>query len=100
MFDALLLSRARLGVIAVLMTRKKATFSDLKTLLSLTSGNLGIHLQKLEEEGYISVKKGFHQRKPRTTCGITSKGKRAFLAHVDQLDGIAREARSDVSAES
>ena len=91
-FDPLLLSQARLGVISTLMSRREASFSDLKTLLGLTQGNLGIHLQKLEEAGYVSVRKQFVKRKPKTTCSITRKGRGAFLRHVEQLDKIVRGA--------
>lgn len=89
LFDPLLLSQARLGIVSVLVSRKDATFTDLKTLLALTQGNLTIHLQKLEESGYVSVKKEFVGRKPRTTCAITAKGRKAFLEHVERLQAIA-----------
>ncbi len=88
-FDGLLLSEARLGIITVLMSRKAATFSDLKALLGMTQGNLGLHLQKLEDAGYVLVKKEFVKRKPRTTCRIAAKGRKAFLEHVDRLRRIA-----------
>jgi len=91
-FDPVLLSRARLGIVTVLMTRRLATFPDLKDLLGLTQGNLGVHLRKLEEAGYVSVKKEFVQRKPRTTAKLTAGGRRAFLAHVKKLERIARDA--------
>jgi len=91
-FDPVLLSRARLGIVTVLMTRRSATFPDLKDLLGLTQGNLGVHLRKLEDAGYVSVKKEFVQLKPRTTAKLTAKGRRAFLAHVRKLERIARDA--------
>lgn len=91
-FDPHLLSQARLGIITVLMTRPEASFVELKELLGLTQGNLGIHLQKLEEAGYVATKKEFVGRKPRTTTRITPKGRRAFLRHVDDLARVAREA--------
>ena len=89
-YDPVLLSQVRLGIVTVLITRKDATFSDLKSLLNLTQGNLGIHLQKLEEAGYVSTKKAFVKRKPRTTVRITPKGRDAFLRHVEQLEKVAR----------
>lgn len=89
LFDALLLSQARLGIVSVLVSRKDATFTDLKTLLALTPGNLTIHLQKLEEAGYVTVKKEFVGRKPRTTCAISAKGRKAFLEHLGRLQAIA-----------
>lgn len=94
-FDPLLLSGARLGVIAALMARKSASFSELKDLLDLTQGNLGMHLQKLEEAGWVAVDKCFVERKPRTTCRITAKGRRAFLLHVEHLQRIANGETED-----
>jgi len=94
-FDALLLSQVRLGVISVLMSRREATFSDLKSLLGLTQGNLGIHLKKLEEADYIKIKKAFVRNKPRTSCRITARGRKAFLEHVEQLEKIARGTEAD-----
>lgn len=91
-YDPVLLSQVRLGIVTVLITRKDATFSDLKSLLGLTQGNLGIHLQKLEEAGYVATKKAFVKRKPRTTARITPKGREAFLRHVEQLEKVARES--------
>jgi DNA-binding MarR family transcriptional regulator len=85
----------RLGVISVLMSRREATFSDLKALLGLTQGNLGIHLKKLEEADYIKIKKEFVRNKPRTTCRITARGRKAFLGHVEQLERIARGNAAD-----
>ena len=89
-YDPVLLSQVRLGIVTVLITRKDATFSDLKSLLGLTQGNLGLHLQKLEDAGYVATKKAFVNRKPRTTVRITPKGRDAFLRHVEQLEQVAR----------
>jgi DNA-binding MarR family transcriptional regulator len=77
--------------VTVLVTRPEATFSDLKELLGLTQGNLGIHLGKLEEAGYVSIAKEFVKRKPRTTVRITPVGRKAFLSHVDRLASVARQ---------
>lgn len=88
-FDPVLLSQARLGVVAVLVARSEASFSDLRALVGLTQGNLGMHLEKLEEAGYIVVRKEFVHRKPRTTARLTPRGRRAFLAHVAHLNAIA-----------
>jgi DNA-binding MarR family transcriptional regulator len=93
-FDALLLSQARLGIVGVLLARPSATFPELKELLGLTQGNLGIHLTKLEEAGYVQVAKDFHEKKPRTTCRLTAKGRRAFLRHVESLKELAAEGEA------
>jgi DNA-binding MarR family transcriptional regulator len=88
-FDSLLLSEARLGIVTVLMSRGEASFSDLRALLGLTQGNLGTHLRKLEDGGYVIVRKAFVKRRPRTTVAIAAKGRKAFLAHVAQLQRLA-----------
>ena len=93
-FDPLLLSQVRLGIVSVLMTRPKATFSDLKSLLGLTQGNLGIHLRKLEDAGYVEVTKSFVKRKPQTSVQLATAGRTAFLAHLKTLEDIANQARS------
>jgi DNA-binding MarR family transcriptional regulator len=94
-FDPVLVSPVRLSVICVLMSRPEATFSDLKSLLDLTQGNLGIHLKKLEEAKYIQIKKEFVRNKPRTSCRITVRGRKAFLDHVEQLEKVARKDPED-----
>ena len=90
-FDPVLLSKVRLGVVSVLVSRAEATFPELKTLLGVTQGNLTVHLGKLEEAGYVAVEKAFVDRKPRTTLSLTTKGRRAFLEHVETLARIAKE---------
>ena len=68
----------------------EASFPELKDLLGLTQGNLGAHLRTLEDAGYVEVEKGFEGRKPRTTCRITPKGRRALERHVAALDRLLR----------
>lgn len=63
-------------------------FVDLRDLLGVTDGNLGAHILKLEEAGYISTKKKFISRKPCTFIGATSRGRTAFDAYVDSLRQI------------
>jgi DNA-binding MarR family transcriptional regulator len=92
-FDPLLLSQVRLGVVTVLLTRKEASFTDLRSLLDLTQGNLGMHVQKLEQAGYLSTKKSFVKRMPLTIYRLTARGRRAFLEHVETLKRIADVSR-------
>ena len=91
-FDPVLLSQVRLGVMSILMTREEVSFSDLRSLLGLTQGNLGSHLQNLEKAGYITIEKSFVDRKPRTTARIAPAGRTAFRQHVATLDEIVRSS--------
>jgi DNA-binding MarR family transcriptional regulator len=89
-FDPVLLSRARLAIMSALVTLREAEFMDLKDTLGLTQGNLSIHGGKLEQAGYIRVRKEFVDRKPRTTFCITAEGRRALVDHVKRLQNVIK----------
>ena len=72
----------------------KADFTFLHDLLGLTDGNLSVHLRRLEEAGYVAVKKTFVGRRPRTWLWATPEGQAAFAAHVDALEAIVSQARA------
>lgn len=63
-------------------------FTHLRDVLSLTDGNLGAHLRKLEDAGYVSLEKTFVARKPRTFVAATKEGYQAFADHVEALEQI------------
>jgi DNA-binding MarR family transcriptional regulator len=77
--------RARLGILTVLGEVRMATFPYLKTLLSLTDGNLGRHIEVLAGEGLVSVTKGYENRRPRTWVTITDAGYAALAAEMAVL---------------
>ena len=83
----------RLRIMAALVTLEpndEVDFSYLRDLLGVTDGNLGAHLRKLEEAGYISVNKVFVERKPRTYVSITPQGRKVFQDHVAALETILK----------
>jgi DNA-binding MarR family transcriptional regulator len=88
----------RLRIMAALVTIEDETqmeFTYLRDLLKLTDGNLGAHLRKLEEAGYIKLSKTFVARKPRTYACSTPRGRRAFEDHVAALEAITRGEETD-----
>ena len=66
-------------------------FVDLRSLLNATDGNLGAHLQKLEEADYIATEKVFIDRKPCMWVRATAEGTRAYRQHVRFLRDIVGE---------
>lgn len=85
---------ARLRIMAILdavSTERQVTFSFLKGSLGLTDGNLGAHLHKLEEAGYVSITKTFVRQKPQTYVEITETGRRVFEEHREALKQILGE---------
>jgi len=85
-------SKARLGIMSVLMVNETLSFNALKELLNMTDGNLATHLRALEEQGYVLVKKQFIGRKPSTTYTATDAGKQAFTDHLNALEDFIRGA--------
>jgi DNA-binding MarR family transcriptional regulator len=80
--------RVRLGIMAYLADAEVADFTELKTLLEVTQGNLSVHLRKLEEAGYIAVDKSFVDRKPLTRVRMTPEGRKAFAAYLDAISKL------------
>lgn len=83
----------RLRIMAALVTLSdsdEVDFTYLRDLLEVTDGNLGAHLRKLEEAGYIAVNKTFVDRKPRTYVSVTSAGRKVFKEHVTALESILK----------
>ena len=88
----------RLRIMAALVTledKGQLEFTYLRDLLDVTDGNLGAHLRKLEEVGYVQLSKTFVARKPRTYASATSRGRRAFEDHVAALEAIMRGEESE-----
>ena len=84
---------ARLRIMAALVSLDgdlQPSFNYLKDMLELTDGNLGAHLRKLEESGYIEICKTFMNNKPYTYVEVTILGRRAFSEHVSALEDILK----------
>lgn len=83
-------SRARLGIMSVLMVNDTVDFASLKQMLELTDGNLASHARALEELGYIACEKRFIGRKPNTSYRATLKGREAFQEHLAALEAFVK----------
>jgi DNA-binding MarR family transcriptional regulator len=91
--DKIIHAPARLKIMAALMTLsagEQLNFSTLGETLGLTDGNLGAHLQTLEEAGYVKIEKSFINRKPRTHVHATARGRARFEEHVEALREICK----------
>jgi DNA-binding MarR family transcriptional regulator len=77
-----------MAVLAAISTERQATFTFLKATCELTDGNLGAHLHRLEQAGYVTIVKTFVRQKPQTYVEITEAGRVAFEAHRAALQEI------------
>ena len=79
-----------MAVLVTLEPNDEVNFTYLRDLLEVTDGNLGAHLRKLEEVGYININKLFVERKPHTYISATAQGRRVFKEHVAALEAILK----------
>ena len=89
--DALIHQPVRLKLMAALKALpgpEQIEFVRLRKIVDATEGNLGAHIQTLEQAGYIAVEKDFAQNRPRTRVKLTKTGRRAFEDYVGYLRGI------------
>ena len=86
--DEIIHGRIRLGIMVYLADAEVADFTELKTALEATQGNLSIHLKKLEEAGYVAIDKSFVDKKPLTRVRITDAGRDAFQVYVEAIGAL------------
>jgi len=85
--DRLIHDPTRLMLISYLFVVDSADFVFLKNQTKLTAGNISSHMTKLENAGYVKVKKSFVGKRPQTMFRLTAKGRRAFEKYRDALSG-------------
>ncbi len=92
-FDRLIYERVRLGIMSALSVNESMTFNELKELLKTSDGNLSAHGRKLEEAGYITCRKSFAARIPKTEYSLTAKGRRVFERYLNHMEALIEAAR-------
>ena len=78
----------RLGVLTALRIEGPLGFTTLRKRLEVGDGVLGLHLRKLEETGYLSCKKTFVGRRPKSTYRITRSGRKALADYLDAMQSL------------
>lgn len=91
--DRLIHERVRLGIVSALAVNGSMSFTDLRTLLNATDGNLSAHARRLEEAGYVVCRKSFEGRIPRTDYELTSRGRRELQSYLDHMEALIRATR-------
>jgi DNA-binding MarR family transcriptional regulator len=91
--DRALHEKARLGILTSLIAHVEGLrFGELRTFCALTDGNLSRHLDVLRKAGLVEVWKGFEHRRPQTLVRLTADGRRRFVAYLEELERVIRDA--------
>jgi len=88
--DRVIHEKGRLGIMAMLAASPELSFTELRTALNMTDGNLTTHIRTLQKEGVVSVAKSFQNSRPLTTCSLTPAGRKAFAEYIALLEQIVR----------
>lgn len=100
--DNIIHQTVRLQIMSSLVSldqNEHVNFTYLRKLLKLTDGNLGAHLSKLEQAGYVKIDKTFVARKPQTFISATGKGRDAFAGHVVALKEIVEGSKTETESD-
>ena len=91
--DRVIHEKTRLAIVSALAVSPAITFNEMKTILKATDGNVSVHARKLEDAGYITAKKSFEGRMPKTEYALTAAGRRALEKYLDHMEAIIRATR-------
>ncbi len=91
--DRLIHERLRLGIVSALAVNESLTFNELKRLMQTTDGNLSVHARKLEDAAYVTCRKSFEGRVPRSEYRITASGRQALERYLDHMEALIRATR-------
>lgn len=96
--DPLLHQPARTQLVAYLSGRGEATFSELKRVLGVTDGNLGAHLGKLVEAGYVASGEASGGTRAQTVYSLSESGRAALTEYVARLSALMALSNGEENA--
>ncbi len=88
--DRIVHEPARLAILAVLSGAAEVDFAFMQAATGLTKGNLSRQAGKLEEVGYITIRKHFKGKIPATGYRITPAGRDAFTIYWERMAAIGQ----------
>ena len=91
--DRVIHEKGRLAIMSMLAASPELSFTELRDILGMTDGNLTTHIRTLQEAGYLSVTKSFHNNRPLTTCALTPAGRKAFTHYINLLAEIVQQTK-------
>ena len=75
-----------------------ADFTAIKKAVNTSDGNMSVHLRKLEDAGYLTVTKGYNERKPQTTYALTDTGRAAWQEYLEKMRQLVIESSTEGGA--
>lgn len=92
--EPLLQHPTRLTVLAFLSGCVEAEFSAVRDYCQVSDSVLSKAAGALEEAGYVTVKKGYAGKRPKTWLAATRAGNKALADHLTSLQEIVAAAEA------
>jgi DNA-binding MarR family transcriptional regulator len=99
--DAVLHQPIRTRIVAYLVGRGDATFTELKQVLDVSDGNLESHLKKLVAARYVATRKDDSATRTQTVYSLTRSGNaalRQYVANLQRVLGFDAKAGASTSS--
>ena len=88
-FDPVIHAPGRLQICAILSAADEAEFATVRDAIAVSDSVLSKHLKQLDEAGYVTLRKQAQDGRQRTWLSLTPAGRKAFAAHVAELQRLA-----------
>jgi DNA-binding HxlR family transcriptional regulator len=92
-FDRTIHEKTRLAIVSALAVNQSLSFNEVKAIVRTTDGNISVHARRLEEAGYLTAKKSFNGRVPRTEYSLTAAGRRALERYLNHMEALIKTTR-------
>jgi DNA-binding MarR family transcriptional regulator len=89
--DEHLTAPIRLSIVAALVRVDDVEFQTLRDAIEVSDSALSKQVAVLEAAGYLTVRKGYVGKRPRTWVSVTPAGRTALAAHLAALRAIVDE---------
>jgi len=86
--DDVIYQPVRFSIVAALAAADDLEFATLRDAIEISDSLLSQHATRLEEAGYLRVRKGHVGKRPRTWYSLTDGGRAAFDQHLAALRAI------------
>ncbi|MCG2621870.1 transcriptional regulator [Arthrobacter sp. I2-34] len=78
----------RLSIAAALARVDDAEFGTVRDAIEVSDPVLSKQIRVLEDAGYVSVRKGYVGKRPRTWLSLTNEGRAALDRHLKALHAL------------
>jgi DNA-binding MarR family transcriptional regulator len=95
-FDELIHAPTRLSIVSLLAASQWAGFQFIRDSAGLSDSALSKQLARLEQAGYVEIRRGFVGKRPRTSARLTPAGRAAFEQHVAALQEMVVRSGSTI----